>query len=100
MEEDNETPSSSTLKSASKERKYVQKFKASWLEHPDFKTWLKKSDKGETKAYCKICDCDLVCGMSELLKHKNSAKHTKKDGCYFAMWKNVNFFEQKSDARY
>ncbi|CAG9782305.1 unnamed protein product [Diatraea saccharalis] len=78
MEENDKLPSSSGTDTVqSKEKKYMQKFKSSWLENPDFKHWLKRSDKGETKAYCKLCDCHITCGMSELLRHQKSAKHVK-----------------------
>ncbi|KAL4719233.1 hypothetical protein ACJJTC_004453 [Scirpophaga incertulas] len=54
-ENDDKLPSSSgTDIGPSKAKTYVQKFKTSWLENPDFKHWLKRSDKGETKAYCKF----------------------------------------------
>lgn len=77
-ENDEKLPSSScTDIETSKEKKYIQKFKSSWLENPDFKHWLKRSDKGKTKAYCKLCDCHITCGMSELLRHQKSAKYVK-----------------------
>lgn len=37
-----------------KDKKYVQKFRTAWLGYSDFKSWLKSSNKCETKAYRKI----------------------------------------------
>lgn len=63
------------LKKHQVKNKYMQKFKTSGLDYLNFMSFKAKSG---TKAYCKICDCDLVCGITELLKHQKRTKQSKK----------------------
>lgn len=58
-----------------KKKSYTQKYQQTWEEEEQFRGWLRRSKKGPTYAYCKVCDKDLVCGKSELLKHSQYNTH-------------------------
>ena len=45
---------------------------------PQLKGWLAPVKNNPYKAYCKICNKDLVAGLSELKKHHSSKKHLDK----------------------
>ncbi|XP_018403791.1 PREDICTED: uncharacterized protein LOC108780510, partial [Cyphomyrmex costatus] len=72
---DNERISSST--SDKKKKKYSQKYKSEWENHKEFKSWLKRSNKGLSYFHCKICSVDCVGGLGAIKKHAASIKHTK-----------------------
>ncbi|CAH1111603.1 unnamed protein product [Psylliodes chrysocephalus] len=39
--------------------------------------WLKALPKNNKKCVCKVCNTEILCGKSELLKHAESKKHLK-----------------------
>ena len=47
-------------------------------KNPQLKGWLAPVRNNPYKAYCKICNKDLVAGLSELKKHHSSKKHLDK----------------------
>ncbi|KAL4717419.1 hypothetical protein ACJJTC_017306 [Scirpophaga incertulas] len=68
-ENDDKLPSSSgTDIGPSKAKTYVQKFKTSWLENPDFKHWLKRSDKANTRWLSLQACVDRILEQHDALK--------------------------------
>lgn len=56
----------------------INKFSSKWLEMPEFKNWLGKSDNhkySHDMAHCKICDIHLTAHKSELIRHSKSSRH-------------------------
>lgn len=76
VEEYSSSEKAFTLKQKRRKRTYAQKYQVAWKQQQEFKGWLQKSKKGSTYAFCKICNKDLTCGKSELLRH--SKVHTNK----------------------
>ncbi|KYN29921.1 hypothetical protein ALC57_00622 [Trachymyrmex cornetzi] len=72
---DNERVSSST--SDKKKKKYSQKYRSEWENHNEFKSWLKRSNKGLSYFHCKICSVDCIGGLDAIKKHAASIKHIK-----------------------
>lgn len=61
-------------------KQYTQKFKQSWLEEEKFKKWLSKSRKSTSSkdlAYCSVCNVDITCGKSEIVRHSKSQRHLR-----------------------
>jgi hypothetical protein len=65
-----------------KEKKYKcsdkrtgKMFNTKWLEDKNFKNWLKPIKQNNMKCLCKVCNKELMCGKSELLKHAEGKKH-------------------------
>ena len=59
-------------------KSYHQKFKAAWMQEKQFMGWLKKSIKSTASkdiAFCMICNTDVTCGKSEIVRHANSQRH-------------------------
>jgi hypothetical protein len=50
-------------------------FNTKWLEDKNFKNWLKPIKQNDMKCLCKVCNKELMCGKSELLKHAEGKKH-------------------------
>lgn len=61
-----------------KKKSYAQKYQKKWEEDDAFKGWLQTSKKGATYAFCRVCNKDLVCGKSELLRHSEVTSHKNK----------------------
>lgn len=55
-------------------KKYTQKFRKEWLNHPKLKDWIKES-ASSNKAYCQYCKCDIVSKLSDLVAHSETKKH-------------------------
>jgi hypothetical protein len=56
----------------SKEKKYKSKgkmFNRKWLKDISFKNWLKPIKQNNMKCLCKLCNQELLCVKSDLLKH-------------------------------
>lgn len=70
------------------EKKYrAQKYRREWEKESWASDWLSISKRVAGKAYCSLCDKDLVAGKSELIGHAKSFGHirqskTSKDSCY------------------
>lgn len=61
-----------------KKKWYVQRFKHSWLDLPEFKDWLRPHPCDPYTGYCRVCDAKLKnCNKNGLKKHGESAKHKK-----------------------
>lgn len=63
---------------STKKQRIMQRFNVSWLEEAGFKTWLARSTKGDSFAYCKQCSTDLSIaagGKNDIYKHSKTAKH-------------------------
>ena len=61
-----------------KAKLYKQKYNSQWEKDPELKGWLAPVRKDSLKAYCKVCEKELIAGLSELKKHKASKKHQEK----------------------
>lgn len=78
---DTESDSSgpSTKKKIKKTKSWrKQKFNKDWLALDQFKGWLTEIPEDPFSCKCNACDCTLICGKSELLKHSNGKKHLQK----------------------
>ena len=60
-----------------KSKIYKQKYNILWERNPQLKGWLDPVRNNPYKAYCNICNKDLVAGLSEP-KHHSSKKHLDK----------------------
>lgn len=57
---------------------YRQKWRQAWTTEPLFAGWLKKSAKSKPSkdlAFCTICNADISCGKSEIMRHASSQRH-------------------------
>lgn len=64
-----------------KKVKRLNKFNSSWLEEPDFSSWLQKDLKmkdGHELAHCTLCSVSIIAHKSDLIRHLNSDRHKKK----------------------
>ena len=59
-----------------KKKCYKQKYNSSWEKHPQLKGWLASVRRDCYRAFCKICDKELIVGLSELKNTKNQ-RNTK-----------------------
>ncbi|XP_063239989.1 uncharacterized protein LOC134540887 [Bacillus rossius redtenbacheri] len=58
--------------------KRTNKFCDSWLQIPELKSWLQKSNKtslGNELAYCTVCRVDITAHKNDITRHSNSSKH-------------------------
>ena len=53
----------------------AQQYRVEWERKNWAKSWLMKSSKGFSMAFCKVCDKHLKAGKSELMKHCKSSVH-------------------------
>ena len=56
---------------------HAQKYRKEWEKEKWASGWLSVSKKGPHKAYCSICDKDLVVGKSELISHTKIGLHKR-----------------------
>ncbi|KAE9530031.1 hypothetical protein AGLY_011493, partial [Aphis glycines] len=54
---------------------YAQNFRVDWLWQNEFKLWLKNVPSDSSKAFCKICCCELRARRADLLNHMDTKKH-------------------------
>jgi len=54
---------------------YTQNFRVDWLRQNEFKSWLKDIPSDSSKAFCKICCCELRARRADLLNHMETKKH-------------------------
>ena len=66
-------PQSKKLKS------YKQKYNSSWEKNPQIKKWLCPVKGDPYSPHCKICNKNLIAGLSELQKHQLGKKHKEKE---------------------
>ena len=60
------------------EKKYrAQKYRKEWEKESWASSWLSMSKRVNGKAYCTLCDKDLVAGKSELVGHSKSSGHLR-----------------------
>ena len=60
------------------EKKYrCQKYRKEWEKESWASDWLSVSKRIPGKAYCSLCDKDLVAGKSELMGHAQSSNHIR-----------------------
>lgn len=64
------------LTTKEKERVNRKLFRQEWLNHEDFKNWLKKIPNHKLKYKCIACNIILSCSKSELEKHNKGKKHS------------------------
>jgi hypothetical protein len=57
---------------------YKQKYNKSWEKDQKLKGWIAPLKKDPYKAFCTLCDKELVAGLSELRKHGDSKRHKEK----------------------
>lgn len=69
-------------KDKTKQKVYKQKFRKAWLHDEVLEDWVMAIADDPTKAYCKICDCELKAKYQELKLHSKSKKHQKMLECY------------------
>lgn len=75
-----ETESDCDFEPQSKKRKsYKQKYNSSWEKNPQLKKWLCPVKGDPYSAHCKICNKNLIAGLSELQKHQLGKKHKEKE---------------------
>ncbi|XP_068239421.1 uncharacterized protein [Palaemon carinicauda] len=77
-----------------KSRVYLQRFRKSWKELPEFEGWLSEGNASD-KAFCIACNKELVAGKSELLKHANCKRHKRR---YSDMQPNISVPIEISNA--
>ncbi|XP_049294154.1 uncharacterized protein LOC125769464 [Anopheles funestus] len=60
-------------------KKWIQKYSIHWEQKL---SWITKSDKGKTFAYCKICDQHVrsTGGFTDLKRHEKTTKHVINSG--------------------
>lgn len=58
-------------------KKYTQRFRQEWLNDSKYSKWLSKAQGDDTKAYCKLCTCIITAKLSDLEKHRATAKHKR-----------------------
>lgn len=73
---ESESDSASQAKKCKYTKTKLKVFNEKWLQDPKLKTWLKATPNNK-KCVCKVCNVELVCGKSELLKHAEGKKHEK-----------------------
>ena len=56
-----------------------RKYNPSWEDIPELANWLSRSPFDEHKAWCTICERELRTHMTDLRKHRESAKHQKRE---------------------
>lgn len=56
-------------------KKYSQKFRKEWLKCKSFNSWLCELPADPTKAYCKLCKCEIQAKYCQLVNHKKTNKH-------------------------
>lgn len=68
-----------TVDSKRRKKKYrKQTFSDDWLQIPEFRGWLEKITSDQYMCKCKACNCKIICGKSELLKHSRGKKYMEK----------------------
>lgn len=56
----------------------IQKFKNSWLQIPEYSSWLRPVNNNKYKGKCQLCGIEFISEISTIKKHLNSAKHQNK----------------------
>ena len=71
--------SEASAASTSKKRKFIykQKFRPSWLDEKEFKSWLKAPATGKLKPSCSACNCEISNAKTAIDRHGKSASHLK-----------------------
>jgi len=54
---------------------YTPNFRVDWLRQNEFNSWLKDIPSDSSKAFCKICCCELRARHADLLNHMETKKH-------------------------
>ena len=73
LEDDESHEANKPLK---KKKGYKQKYNSSWEKDPQLKGWLALVRTDCYRAFCKVCDKELIAGLSELKNTKNQ-RYTK-----------------------
>jgi len=60
---------------------FKQKCWDAWLQHPDFKTWLRKDNTDASRVFCSYCKCTLTAKLRDLCAHAATKKHSKTKDC-------------------
>ncbi|KAB7500375.1 hypothetical protein Anas_13704, partial [Armadillidium nasatum] len=67
-----------TLKKKPKaKQRYERKVPRKLLKDPRFSFWIGTSEKNENKALCKICNCEISGGITQIERHGKTVKHLK-----------------------
>lgn len=73
------TPKKKKVKKSSNQLKvYQQKWRDCWRLEPALAGWLQKSSRSTSSkhlAYCAICNSDITCSKSDIMRHAGSQRH-------------------------
>lgn len=59
---------------------YNQKFRSEWLKEKQFSDWLSEFNGDSSKAFCKVCRCQVRAKHADLINHSKTQKHTASIG--------------------
>ncbi|CAK8682303.1 unnamed protein product [Clavelina lepadiformis] len=62
---------------SSKKIKYDQRFRAEWLQQKEFKDWLIGPTKTQRELRCSLCNREVMCHRSALVKHTKTQLHIR-----------------------
>lgn len=54
---------------------YTQKFREEWLKNHKYVGWLSRSVGDDTKAFCKVCHCNIRARLADIENHSETKKH-------------------------
>lgn len=58
-------------------KNYERKLRREWLENEKYASWIEVSKKNESKAFCKVCSCEIAGSVVHLERHMKTEKHCK-----------------------
>lgn len=59
---------------------YNQKFRSEWLKEKQFIDWLSEYNEDSSKAFCKVCYCQIRAKHADLINHCKTKKHIQSTG--------------------
>ena len=62
-----------------KYKRPARKYNPAWESLPEFANWLSRSLYNQDRAWCVLCERELRPHMQDLKKHRESAKHQRKE---------------------
>ena len=72
---------------------YGRKLRKEWLEGERFVTWIEVSNRNKTKAFCKLCICEIAGRISQVERHAKTEKHCQNIRCSAQNSKMTNYLE-------
>lgn len=78
-------------------KKYTQHLRNEWLSDPKYEKWLNKIEGDNTKCLCKYCHCSLSAKLSDIERHRGTAKHKKAEEPFSGQRQTFINFETISD---